>query len=188
VGCIIPKGLKLTVLINLFGSSSAGKSSLMADLFSTLKLKGYSVEMCPEIIKQWAWDGIRPNKYDQYFLMGQEIKQQSRLLGKVEFAISDSPVMQNSFYNWYLNGIDNLYQPSVDYNCMVLEDGHTIVNYFLFRNKPFETKGRYQTAEESDKIAIALFDYLKERNLHPVILEGHDYERVIAILKHLSII
>ena len=71
---------------------------------------------------------------------------------------------------------------------MVLEDGHTIVNYFLFRNKPFETKGRYQTAEESDKIATALFDYLKERNLHPVILEGHDYERVIAILKHLSII
>jgi len=178
----------MTILINLFGSSSAGKSSLMADLFNTLKFKGYTVEMCPEIIKQWAWDGIYPNKYDQYFLMGQEIKQQSRLLGKVEFAISDSPVMQNSFYNWYLNKTDNLYQPSVDYNAMILEDGHTIVNYFLFRNKPFEAKGRYQTAEESDNIAIALMDYLIERNHRPIILEGHDHERTEAILKHLEIV
>jgi hypothetical protein len=178
----------LTVLINLFGSSSAGKSSLMADLFNTLKLLGHTVEMCPEIIKQWAWDGIYPNKYDQYFLMGQEIKQQSRLLGKVEFAISDSPVIQNSFYNWYLNKMDNLYQPSVDYNCMILEDGHTIVNYFLFRNKPFEDKGRYQTVEESDKIANALYNYLTERNIHPIILEGHDHERTDAILNHLKIV
>ena len=74
----------------------------MADLFYALKLKNKTVEMCPEIIKQWAWDGIKPNQYDQYFLMGQEIKQQSRLLGKVDYAISDSPVMQNSFYNDYL--------------------------------------------------------------------------------------
>lgn len=159
----------------------------MADLFNTLKFKGHTVEMCPEIIKQWAWDGIYPNKYDQYFLMGQEIKQQSRLLGKVDFAISDSPVLQNSFYNWYLNKVDNLYQPSVDYNHMILEDGHTIVNYFLYRNKPFESKGRYQTAEESDKIADALYNYLLERKQIPIILEGHDHERTEAILKHLQI-
>lgn len=177
----------MTVLINLFGSSSAGKSSLMADLFNTLKLMGYTVEMCPEIIKQWAWDGIYPNKYDQYFLMGQEIKQQSRLLGKVDFAISDSPVMQNSFYNWYLNGVDNLYQPSKDYNHMVMADGHTIVNYFLYRNKPFESKGRYQTAEESDKIAEALYDYLEDRSYTPLVLSGKDHERTEVILNHLGL-
>ena len=78
----------MTTLINLYGASSAGKSTLMADLFTSLKQNGYTVEMCPEIIKKWAWDGISPNKYDQYFLMGQEIKQQSRLFNKVDFILT----------------------------------------------------------------------------------------------------
>lgn len=177
----------MTVLINLYGSSSAGKSSLMADLFNTLKLMGYTVEMCPEIIKQWAWDGIRPNKYDQYFLMGQEIKQQSRLFGKVDFAISDSPVLQNAFYNWYLNGEDNLFQPSIDYKMMALTDGHEFRNFMLFRNKPFESKGRYQTAEEADKIAIHLVDYLEMHNMHFPVLNGRDHERTEQILEELGL-
>lgn len=177
----------MTCLINLFGSSSAGKSSLMADLFNTLKLKGYSVEMCPEIIKQWAWDGIRPNKYDQYYLMGQEIKQQSRLLGKVEFVISDSPVMQNAFYNNYLNNKDNLYEPSRDYLNMVRLDGHKVLDYMLIRNKPFETTGRYQTEEESDLIAEKLQQYLVERGVQYIVLKGKDHERVENILKSLNI-
>ena len=178
----------MTVLINLFGSSSAGKSSLMADLFTALKLKGYTVEMCPEIVKQWAWDGMFPNKYDQYFLMGQEIKQQSRLFGKVDFAISDSPVLQNAFYNWYLNGEDNLYQPSIDYRIMAVQDGHEFRNFMLFRNKPFESKGRYQTAEEADKIAIKLVDYLEMHGFHYPVLNGKDHERTEQILEHLCIV
>ena len=176
----------MTVLINLFGSSSAGKSSLMADLFYAIKLKGKTVEMCPEIIKQWAWDGIKPNKYDQYFLMGQEIKQQSRLLGKVDYAISDSPVMQNSFYNDYLNFRDNLYYPTKDYLEMIETDGHQIVNFFLFRNKPFETQGRYQTAEESDRIAECLVEYLKNHNVQYEVLSERDHERTEHVLNYLG--
>ena len=177
----------MTVLINLFGSSSAGKSSLMADLFYALKLKNKTVEMCPEIIKQWAWDGINPNQYDQYFLMGQEIKQQSRLLGKVDYAISDSPVMQNSFYNDYLNSKDNLYRPSKDYLELVERDGHTIKNFFLFRNKPFETQGRYQTAEESDYIAQCLVKYLEDHNVKYHVVTGQDHERTEHILTYLGL-
>ena len=177
----------MTVLINLFGSSSAGKSSLMADLFYALKLKNKTVEMCPEIIKQWAWDGIKPNKYDQYFLMGQEIKQQSRLFGKVDFAISDSPVLQNAFYNWYLNGEDNLYQPFIDYRSIAMADGHEFRNFMLFRNKPFEPKGRYQTAEEADNIAIHLVNYLEMHGMHFPVLNGKDHERTEQILKELCL-
>lgn len=178
----------MTTLINLFGSSSAGKSSLMADLFYALKLEGKTVEMCPEIIKQWAWDGIKPNKYDQYFLMGQEIKQQSRLLGKVDYIISDSPVMQNSFYNDYLNFKDNLYQPTKDYLELMEGDGHIIQNFFLYRNKPFETQGRYQTAEESDRIAECLVNYLTEHNVKFHVVTGKDHERTNAVLKVLGVI
>ena len=159
----------------------------MADLFYALKLKNKTVEMCPEIIKQWAWDGIKPNQYDQYFLMGQEIKQQSRLLGKVDYAISDSPVMQNSFYNDYLNSKDNLYRPTKDYLELVERDGHIIKNFFLFRNKPFEPKGRYQTAEEADNIAIHLVNYLEMHGMHFPVLNGKDHERTEQILEELCL-
>ena len=159
----------------------------MADLFYALKLKNKTVEMCPEIIKQWAWDGIKPNKYDQYFLMGQEIKQQSRLFGKVDFAISDSPVLQNAFYNWYLNGEDNLYQPFIDYRSITMADGHEFRNFMLFRNKPFEPNGRYQTAEEADNIAIHLVNYLEMHGMHFPVLNGKDHERTEQILEELCL-
>lgn len=177
----------MTILINLFGSSSAGKSSLMADLFNSLKSAGQTVEMCPEIIKQWAWDGIYPNKYDQYYLMGQEIKQQSRLLGKVDYVISDSPVLQNAFYNYYINGSDNLYTPTVDYLEMLIEDGHGILNCMLYRNKPYEQKGRYQTEEESDKIAQELTNYLDLRDVLFYIIDGKDHQRAEAIMEMLKL-
>ena len=137
----------MTTLINLYGSSSAGKSSLMADLFNSLKQRGYTVEMCPEIIKTWVWDGVSPNKYDQYFFIGQEIKQQSRLFGKVDYILSDSPVLQNAFYNWYLYGEDNLADPSLDYIRMARMDGIKVVNYMLVRNTSYESQGRYQTED-----------------------------------------
>lgn len=173
----------MTILINLFGASSAGKSSLMADLFTAIKQMGITVEMCPEVVKQWAWDGIFPNKYDQYYLLGQEIKQQSRLFGKVEIAISDSPVMQNAFYNWYLNDRDNLFDPSLEYQKMAEEDKHLFLNFMLIRNKPFETKGRYQTEEESNIISHKLIQYLETRNVKYDLVPGKDKERVDFIVE-----
>ena len=70
---------------------------------------------------------------------------------------------------------------------MVVADGHIVVNYMLFRNKPFETKGRYQSEEESDMIAGALLTYVTERGFYVPKLPGHDHERVEAILKNLNI-
>ena len=88
----------MTVLINLFGASSSGKSTLMADLFSEMKLRGILVEMCTEWVKKWAWEGYVPSGYDQFYIIGKEIKQQARLFNKVDYIISDSPVYISSFY------------------------------------------------------------------------------------------
>ena len=178
----------MTTLINLFGASSAGKSTLMADLFTSLKQHGFTVEMCPEIIKKWAWDGVKPNKYDQYFLMGQEIKQQSRLFHKVDFILSDSPVIQNAFYNWYLYGEDNLFQPATDYLRMATDDGIKIINYMLVRNTDFESQGRYQTEEQADEIALALIDYVEKHGFCYPLVKGQWHQRVLHILEDLNII
>lgn len=187
MGHLTLEGKMSTTLINLFGTSSVGKSSLMTDLYTTLKIKGYSVEMCPEIVKQWVWESHIPNKYEQFFLMGEEIRQQSRLFGKVEYVISDSPVWQNSFYNWYLNMNDYLSEPSEHYSRMAEKDGVIIRNYMLYRNKPYEAKGRYQTEEESDKIAEALNNYLSWKDVRYAVLAGKDAERTKQVLQSLGL-
>ena len=100
----------MTILINLFGQPSAGKSTTSAELFAKMKYLKLDVELCQEWVKKWAWEGRVPNKYDQYYISGKEIHQQSRLFGKVEYIISDSPVFLGSFYNYYFNKNDDFFK------------------------------------------------------------------------------
>ena len=60
----------MTVLINLFGQPSCGKSSTMADLFAELKRHAENTEMCPEWVKKWAWEKKEITKYCQPYICG----------------------------------------------------------------------------------------------------------------------
>ena len=177
----------MTVLINLFGASSSGKSTLMADLFSEMKLRGILVEMCTEWVKKWAWEGYIPSQYDQFYIIGKEIKQQARLFNKVDYIISDSPVYISSFYKYYHSGIDNLTQTVREFYKMAKEDGIIVKNFFLTRNKPYEPKGRYQTEEESNAIAEKLLLYLDMNDIKFEMLDCKDRDRVKEVFKSIGI-
>ena len=47
---------KNTLVVNLFGGSCIGKSTLMAKIFAELKTKGYDCEMATEFIKDMIWE------------------------------------------------------------------------------------------------------------------------------------
>lgn len=177
----------MTTLINLFGASSSGKSTLMADLYSEMKLKGMNVEMCTEWVKKWAWEGVVPTKYDQFYIIGKEIKQQSRLFSKVDYIISDSPVLQAPFYKYLATGVDNLTATVKEFYKMAREDGVYIKNFLLRRNKPFENAGRYQTESESDQIAEKLITYLEMNDIIYTPLTCKDRDRVKEVFKALGI-
>jgi len=177
----------MTTLINLFGASSSGKSTLMADLFSEMKLRGMSVEMCMEWVKKWAWEGYNPSGYDQFYIVGKEVKQQSRLFGKVDYLISDSPVLNSSYYKYYHTGIDNLIGTVKEFYKMAKEDGVIVKNFFLTRNKPYEPRGRYQTEEESNDIAKKLLLYLDMNDIRFEMLDCKDRDRVKEVFKMLEI-
>ena len=48
--------MKMTLIVNLFGAPSAGKSTMMALVFAKLKLNGCNVEMAPEYAKKKVWE------------------------------------------------------------------------------------------------------------------------------------
>ena len=89
----------MTILINLLGSPSAGKSTAARKLFSRLKDMYLNVEFVPEYVKSWAWDNREIKPYDQFYFFGKEAHNQSHLFNKVDFIISDSPVLLTAVYH-----------------------------------------------------------------------------------------
>lgn len=55
------------VVINFFGGSCTGKSTIAMALAVKLKLEGFNVEYEKEYVKAMAWQGISPTLSDQLF-------------------------------------------------------------------------------------------------------------------------
>ena len=91
----------LSILINIIGASGVGKSTTAGKLFTKLKDMYLNVEMVREVVKTWCYTGQKVTKYDQYYLFGAEIYQQSQLFNSVDFIISDSSPLLAAFYNFY---------------------------------------------------------------------------------------
>jgi hypothetical protein len=177
----------MTKFINLLGQPGTGKSTTMADLFCTLKYQGLEVEMCPEWIKKWAWEGRTVTKYDQVYIMSKEMAQQSRLFNKVDYAISDSPIYLSAFYQHYYYKDDYLTSVVENFYKMAKSDGVEFFNFFLKRNKPYNPKGRYQTEEESDAIANAMEKWFLSNNIgNLIVVEEQDKERAETIIKYVN--
>lgn len=172
----------MTILINLLGQPSTGKSTTMADLFCALKYDGKTVEMCPEWIKKWAWENKKPSPYDQFYIMGKEIRQQSMLFNKVDYIISDSPVFLTAFYQQYYTHQNFLAQPAKDFYNMANGDNVKVYNFFLEKNKKYNPKGRFQTEQEAKTIGDNLKQWLIFNDIEFNILDCCDKDRVSIII------
>jgi tRNA uridine 5-carbamoylmethylation protein Kti12 len=84
-----------TTIINLYGGPGTGKSTSAAYLYYILKAEGHNVELVREYVKDWAWEGRQISTYDQIYFLGKQVRRESLLYGKVDWIITDSPVMMN---------------------------------------------------------------------------------------------
>jgi hypothetical protein len=162
-----PKGYwKRTTVINLFGSSGCGKSMLQAQLFHHFKDSGIDAMMTQEYVKKWAILERCPDFLDQFYILGNESQQQKTLFGKVDYVISDSPLYFIPFYTQYLYNSDILLQPTAEFYKIAEEQfGVKFVNFFLERDREYENVGRYQTAEESDKLSTSMKLWLDNNSI-----------------------
>ena len=90
-----------TKIINLFGPSGCGKSSGAAYIFSKLKMIGISCELVPEYAKDKVWEGNKEIflPENQVYIFGKQYYRISRLIGKVDYVITDSPILLSNVYN-----------------------------------------------------------------------------------------
>lgn len=155
-----------TKVIELYSGPGTGKSTSAAFLFYLFKQDGYNVELVQEYAKDWAWQNKPVGIYDQIYFLGKQTQRESRLFGKVDYIITDSPIRINSYYSM-------LYAPAFigpaivnlvnAYYAQAEKDGNWHQSVFLRRSKPYNSAGRYQTEEEATKIDKELFKLLENQ-------------------------
>ena len=183
----------MSKIINFFGGPGIGKSTQASGLFTEMKKHHMSVEYTYEFPKEVAWEGNVSQLKDQFFITANQHRNISRLYGKVDYIIVDSPIVLGCFYeqrygegypasHYSMSGLSNF--------LWSLFKRYDNINILLKRNdETYDTNGRLQDLQEAIEIdddikqtldvnripyseftvhndtALEIYKYLKENNL-----------------------
>lgn len=152
-----------TIVINAFAGPGAGKTTSCLEIAEKLKKKGFVTEYVQEYAKELVWDNkldlLDGSMENQFTILQEQLNRIDRLYGKVDFIVTDSPVLLNATY---------LKEPNEEYNNAIQElySHFDNFNYFVERNvDSFETEGRIHSLEQSLEIDNELKKTLAELNL-----------------------
>jgi len=87
-----------TKVVNLFGGPGVGKSVLAAGLTYEIASRGVHVELVDEFAKQLTWEDRRTELENQVYVFAQQHRKIQRLVGKVPFVVTDSPLLSGIVY------------------------------------------------------------------------------------------
>jgi hypothetical protein len=144
-----------TTIINLYGGPGAGKSTAAAYVFYLLKITGFNSELVREYVKEWIWDERKFDQYDQLYFLGKQIRRESLLYGKVDFIVTDAPVMMNLLYaEKYCDKFisEGVRAATLNYYKQAAYDQYNHIHVLLKRSKPYQSEGRYQSESEAIEI------------------------------------
>lgn len=173
----------MTTYINLFGGPSTGKSTIASGLFYQLKLDGVNCEYIQEYAKDKTWGEDFETLKCQPYVTAKQFYRLFRVMDKVEYAITDSPLLTGLVYQGF--GCNEywekwLLEAFADFNN---------INIFLVRtNRKYNKAGRNQTEEEAcliDETVRNLLD-INFIKYHIVTADKHAVSKIIEILNNYS--
>jgi len=155
----------MTLIVNFFCGAGGGKSSMSTGVFSELKWMGINTEYVAEWCKMMVWEERTAPFQNQNYIFGKQHYNIQRLVGKLDVVITDSPILLSAFYNNPINET---------FNQHVLNEFNKFnnINYFIERVKPYNPKGRFQTAEEAKQDDIKLRKMLDNFGIKYSIIKG----------------
>lgn len=135
----------MTQIINLYGGPGTGKSTTAAHTFALLKHQGINCELVTEYAKDKVWEDSLEVLGNQIYVFGKQYHRIYRLLDKVDYIITDSPLLLSIHY---AKAHGPLFKGLVYevYNSM------KNIDIFLERQKKYQAIGRLQTEEEAKVI------------------------------------
>lgn len=160
---------KNTLVVNLMGAPSAGKSTMAAYIFSQLKWMGVDAELVSEFAKELVWEERHETFKDETYIFAKQNHRLYRVNGKVDVIITDRPIILSAFYN-------NKYGDRSDaFENMIMHEftKYNNMDIFVCRDKPYNPNGRNQTEEESDAFSGEMFDMLRRLGVEPIQIKGN---------------
>ena len=135
------------IVINLFGSPGAGKSTGAAYIFSQLKMKGVNAELVTEFAKDKTWEENWTALSNQIYIFGKQAYKIDRCADKVDVIVTDAPLLLSLYYN-------NDPRLKESFTDMVIGffSSYNNLNYLVERDKPYNPAGRKQSEKEADGI------------------------------------
>lgn len=151
--------LTVTTIINLLGAPGAGKSTAAAGVFYHMKKKFVSVELVTEYAKDLIYAGNEHQLEDVASLFAEQHHRIARLVGKVEYIITDSPIYLCAFY------APKTYPKEFTPFVMAMAARYTNVNLYLRRAHPYAAEGRVHSEAESRQIDIDQIAFLQRNQI-----------------------
>ena len=139
-------------VINLFGGPGIGKSTTAAGLFYYMKKLGMNVELVSEYAKDCVWEEAQFKMKDQLYLLAKQNRKLERLRDKVEYVITDSPLLLGHYYGTMYGNHPELVGP------LTVDLFHTYdnINIELIRTKPYNPVGRLGSENDARNSDIGI--------------------------------
>lgn len=155
---------RIPIVINAFGGPGSGKSVSCMDICQQLKKLGYNAEYVQEYAKELVyaedWETLDGSPQHQFEVLQEQLARVDRLYGKVDFIVTDSPILLNGVYNKELT-------PEYDQMVTSLYNDFENFTYFVERDaSSYQQEGRIQNLEESQKIDKDIKDLLTDKNIY----------------------
>lgn len=156
-------------VINLWGGPGSGKSTTAAGLFSLMKLEKKKVELVTEFAKDLTYEQNFITLSNQLAVTGEQDHRLRRLIGHVDYVITDSPLPTGLMYasgvfksDWFTNCVMGAY------------NSYDNINIFVRRVKPYVNLGRTQTEDESNEISLSLLEFFNTHGIKYVEVDGNE--------------
>lgn len=174
--------MKNTLFINLFGAPGCGKSTCASYIFSKLKMQGIDCQYISEYAKDKCWQGnsfIFESPENQFYIGAKQFYRINQVNGKVDIAITDSPILLNSIYNksQYLGK---------EYNYVLyrLFNKFNNLNFLINRVEKYNNNGRNETEHESSELASNIVEMIFNYGINIIQVDGNS-EGYQKIYEHL---
>lgn len=171
--------MKKTTVINITGGSGLGKSTAAAMLFALMKMRGYSVELVQEVAKELLYKGYTLGPHLQPEILRLQSDKERYLYNKVDFVITDSPLILCPIYEQYYGGTSN----TLD-NALSLQSDDAKHVYIMLKRKPeyHDKAWRNETADQAAIVDNLCYSFIKEHRLPLLANEVADISTIISLL------